>query len=433
MIWIIITLLLLAANLWFFLRRSFEDSYYPVHYSTIYYPTDLPVVRQWIEREQEKIEADIRWSAPVTGWEIAVNGESQGRVAGKNPVFNLPIGEYLSHRYAAKPLPDGVGPALEFDIRYVPSTVPAASGHSAPDRYIIRTELPIGRFKQFPVKHWVDDYHYMDPTRLAEADQLLRDEVGIHPDDNTKVKLEKLMLFYRRMITEDCRGTPIDDFRWMDPFQLFQAMRSGKSKGYCTQHAQIFTFFACRAGLSARLVQGARTQSNKFIFTGHTWLEVWIPEQLRWAWVEPSYGIVTVSNKHGLVLNTAELAELREHDAFDGINARVTSDWGNQWDGAEPGTVVDQPFRDCDDIIFRQFFRAAVFKWRQPPNVEDIRYQYSHLLKSPTYTIANLVRYLFRPPLALARYPAEGKRTYWIRHALFWGFWAALIATLVTA
>lgn len=426
----IVALILLALNLWLFFRRGWEDSYYPVHYSTIYYPKELPVVRRWKEVAQEKLEAELSWNVPVSGWEIAIDDEKQGRVAGRNPVFSLPIGEYKFHRYTATPLPRGAGPALEFNIRFLPSSIPAASGLTDPARYIIRTEQPIGRFKQLPVRHWVDDYRYLPKKHLDETDRLLREEAGIAESDDVFQKLEKLMIFYRGAVGAECRGTPIDAFRWMNPFELYQAMKSGQSKGWCTQHAQIFTFFANRAGLSARLIQGARTQENKFVFTGHTWLEAWIPEQLRWAWVEPSYGIVSVRNKHGLVLNTVELSNLREHDAFDGVTARVTADWGNPWPDAEPGTVVDQPFLECDDVVFRQFIPASVFKWRQPPNVEDIRSDYRMLFKNRTFGLANLVRYLFKPPLALARYPSEGRRTYWIRHALFWSFWAALAAAV---
>ena len=43
----LLTLVLLSANLWHFLHRDWEASYYPASYATIYYPTDRPVVKGW--------------------------------------------------------------------------------------------------------------------------------------------------------------------------------------------------------------------------------------------------------------------------------------------------------------------------------------------------------------------------------------------------
>jgi len=431
MIFFVITLLLLILNIWFFLKRGWEDSFYPAHYSTLYYPEERPVIRKWKEHKPGKLEAEVGWNRTPVGWKISIDGKDAGQVEGENPIFDFPDGDHTFHDYRAEPLPEGIGNPLEFKMRYIPSSIPAASNHTAPDRYIIRTEHPIGKFKQYPVSHWVDDYEYMDGDSLGEIDRILRHETGIKAEDAVSEKLEKLITHFRKTIGKECRGTPMDDFRWMNPFQIYRAMIAGKSKGYCTQHAQMFVCFANRAGLSTRLIQGARTQGNRFVFTGHTWVEAYIPEQDRWAWVEPSHGIPYVLDKNGQVLNTVDLANLREHDAFDGVTARIYKDW--EWEDleGEEETMIEAPFSQCNGVVKRQFIPASIFKWRQPPNVEDIRSLYGQLLKNRAFLWGNLVRYWFKPPLAYALYPVEGKRTYWIRHLLFWGFWLSLVSWIL--
>ena len=42
----ILALILFAANLAHFLTRGWEDSFYPASYSTIYFPTDRPVIEE---------------------------------------------------------------------------------------------------------------------------------------------------------------------------------------------------------------------------------------------------------------------------------------------------------------------------------------------------------------------------------------------------
>jgi len=427
-----LTLVLFAANIAFFLNRDMEDSYYPTTYATIYYPTDRPVISDWKEVEGG-IEAVLSWNAPVEGWRILKEGAPYSENKGANPFFPTPVGDEAMHLYKAIPEPEGLFPPLEIEIRFLPEAFHTNRGLPRPDTYLIRTDVPTARFEEYPVNAWVDDYGYMDPKDLATTDDILQNQAGIRSDDTVTERLEKLMAHFRSKLGQKCRGTPPPDFRWKTPFQIYKEMDSGESQGWCTQHAQMFTYFANRAGLQARLIQGARLEGNEFVLTGHTWVEAWIPEQGRWAWVDPSYGLVYAKDKNGRFLNTVELSELRQHDAWDGVTARVYKDWGWPELDGEDGTFVNADFADVNGIVERQFVTSSIYKWRRPPNVEDIRYDYGMLFKNSTFFWGNLERYWFKPPLALANFPTDGARTYWIRHILLWGFVASLIATFAFA
>jgi hypothetical protein len=141
--------------------------------------------------------------------------------------------------------------------------------------------------------------------------------------------------------------------------------------------------------------------------------------------------VIYATDKNGNVLNSVELANLRQHVAWDGVTGRVYKDWG--WPDLEgtTNTLIDAPFAVVGGVVERQFITSAIYKWRRPPNVEDLRYDYGMLLKDWTFTWGNFVRYYFKPPLAYANWPTEGNRTYLVRHLLLWSFLASAAGCLL--
>lgn len=426
----VVTLALFLANLTYFLNRGWEDTYYPTSYATIYYPTDRPVIREWHEVEGG-IQAELIWDVPVRGWQVLRDGEPLSRNDGPDIFFPATdASDYATHLHEAIPQVDGDHPSLEFKLRFYPPGLLANQDYGD-GAYSVVTDLPMGEFTQYPVSEWVDDYAYVGPKALAETDAILRDQVGITPHDTVYEKLEKLMVFLRDDLGQACRGQPPADFRWRTPWEIYRAMQTGEGQGFCTQHAQVFLYFANRAGLATRMVVGARTENHHFIHTGHTWVEAWFPDQQRWGWVEPSFAVIYAKDRTGQVLNSVELANLRAHQAWDGVTARVYKDWAWPDVAGETGTLVDAPFPQVGGVVERQFITSAIYKWRRPPNIEEVRGGYGMLLKNPTFFWGNLERYYFKPPLAYANYPTSGHHTYLIRHLLLWPFLLSLLVVLV--
>ncbi len=414
-------IILLTANIWYFLSREWEASFYPESYATLYYPGDIPTIIKWEQKSLRSLQVKIAWYKKADKWRVLTDGENPQICDGKDPVFELLDDEGKYHNYTLIPLPEGSGPDVQLSIRFYSKEFYQKQGMKHIDVYILKANVPSGDFKQYPVSYWVDDYGYVGEEELEKVDRLLKEEVGIKDDMPTFEKMDKLAR-YLRINLKDARGVPKDDFRWMNPWLMYQEMKNGSGKGWCTQHGQIWVFFANRAGIATRLLQGARTQDNHFVYTGHTWAESYIPEQGRWAFVDLSHSHIYVTNKKGLVLNTVELFYLAQQDAFDSTSARIYKDW--EWSmlpgEAGPDSVVTLPFSLCNAAVKKEFSAHSIFKIRRPPNVEDVRTIYSDFLEDKTYFLGNLERYLFKPPLAYSFYPTDGKQTYFIRWILFY-------------
>ena len=194
-------------------------------------------------------------------------------------------------------------------------------------------------------------------------------------------------------------------------------------------------FWANRAGVPTRFVFNARTQDNTIAYSGHAFAESYIREQGRWAYVDLSQGQCYITNREGQVLNTAELFQLNQQNAFDSTYARLYVDWLWEKHPGIPGTdtIVTVPLPLCNTAIRNEFPVNSILKYRLPPNVEDVRDIYTGFWKDRTFLTANLERYLFKPQLAYSFYPTEGGHTYFIRRVLFFSLIVSIALWMISA
>ncbi len=439
----LLCLLLLAANLYVFFSRGWESSFYPESYATLNYPLDAPSLREWVVEKGNILRLDLAWNRTPAQWRLLVDGKPVQTMPGDaprlqiaGPVFDgstsTPLDDF-KHAYTLQPLPVGTGPDLTFTVNEISAEFYRKNGMQfANDVYLVSTGLPVGKFKRHPLSYWVDDYAYIGADKLAAADRVVREDVGIKESDDTLTRITKVMRYLSPRLANS-GGVPKDDFRWMDPWSMCQEMINGTGKGWCTQNAQIYTFLANRAGIPTRFVFGANTQDDVIVYSGHSWAESWVKEQNRWTYVDMTQSLFGVADKHGALLNTADILQLCQHDAFDGITARVFKDW--HWKNlpveAAPFTPVTVPFDAVNWLAKQEYTHNAIIKYRHPPNVEDIRGVYSMLLKDRTFAWENFKRYLYDPPAAYSLLPTDGLRTYLIRQTLFAGLIVALVLSVI--
>lgn len=138
--------------------------------------------------------------------------------------------------------------------------------------------------------------------------------------------------------------------------------RSGEGQSYCTQHDQIFILFANRAGVSTRLVVTARTKSNNIIYSGHSWVETWVPEQGRWARSDPSFAFAYATNNQDEGLNSIDISQLRKPAAWGGVTTRLNKDWAWPDVPGETNTFVDAHFPDVVSVVQDQFVTSGIYK-----------------------------------------------------------------------
>ncbi len=439
-------LALLAANLVVFHTRNWEESLYPVDYARLNYPLDVPTLRQWKVESGNQLRLEVVWNKQPATWQLYVDGKPTQILPGHTLSITLtgpqftgatpePL-EKFEHRYKLRPLPEGTGPDLEFTVAAIAADYYRTRGMFFPDDlFLVYTDIPAGNFQRHPVSYWVDDYRYIGAVNLAAADRVVREEMGVLDSDDTFTRLDKVMRYQRTKLANS-GGVPKDAFRWIDPWNMFLEMAAGTGKGWCTQNAQIFTFFANRAGIPARFVFGANTECNTLVYNGHSWSECWVKEQGRWAHVDPSHTLIAIQDKRGNVLNTADLMHLNEHETYDGLTARIMKDW--HWKDlptattAAPGTAVNVPYGLVNLLPKTHLNRQSIIKYRRPPNVEDTRDIYSMLLMSRTFTWTNFQRYLYKPTLAYSKLPTNGVNTYLLRQSLFAGLVITAVLLVVT-
>lgn len=441
-VWLaLLTLTLLGANLWLLLHRNWEASHRATDYARLYHPLDVPTIRRWRWQGGRRLLPVIVWNRPPAQWQLLVDGKPHAKLSGAAPWIELTGPDFTGengarledhrHTYTLRPLPAGSGPDLEFSLTAIDRDFYRRRGMRVPHDFIlIKTDVPVGRFKRWPVARWVDDYRYLGAARLAEADRIIRDLIGIRPTDAPLVRMTKIIR-HLRQVWQQAGGVPKDEFRWADPLRIYEEMRDGSGQGWCTQNAQVFTFFANRAAVATRFVFGATTQDNRLVYNGHSWAECYLPEHGRWVYVDPQASIVAVQDRHGRPLNSADLFHLCRHDALEGVTALVCS--------AAAGRIPapDDPARpvsfDSVSRVARQEFNAqTIIKYRLPPNVEDFRDDYSMLLKNRTFTLTNLKRYLCEPAPAYSLLPTEGAWIYGWRRILFAGLLGSIVALLFT-
>ncbi|MBP6507624.1 MAG: transglutaminase domain-containing protein [Opitutaceae bacterium] len=425
-------LLFLAANLYVFLTREWEASHYPASYASLYYPLDAPTLRSWKFEADGQVSLKLIWNRTPAQWQLLVDGQPAQVLPGQRLRFALvgpkfdgrtaaPIGDF-KHNYTLRPLPAGSGPDLTFTITSISKDYYQTRGMNFSDMLLVKTEVPAGKFTRHPVSYWVDDYRYVGAAGLAAADRLVREEIGITDADGSLVRMEKIVRHLRTKLAQ-AGGVPKNDFRWMDPWRIFQEMSTGTGKGWCTQNAQIFTFLANRAGLPTRFVFGATVEANTIVYNGHSWAECYVREQNRWAYCDPLISLMAVQDKQGTVLNSADLLHHCDHDAFDGLSARIFKDWN--WPHlaveAAPGAPVTVPFAWVNEMAKVEFTQQSILKYRRPPNVEDLRNIYSMLGQSRVFAWTNFRRYLCTPDLAYSKFPTNGVATYRLRQSLFAG------------
>jgi len=431
---LVVFLLLVVGNLYVFFTREWESSFYPTSYATLYYPLDIPTIREWRLLDRNRIQLDLACPTQIQEWKVLTNGGKEQTASGMNPAFQIDTTFSKIQSYTLIPSPAGACKPIEISIAFYSKEFYASLGMKHTDVYIVRSNVPCGKFEQYAVADWIDDYEYVGATGLAEVSRLLRDDVGVRDTDPTFVRMEKLFPYLRKKL-KGAAGVPKDDERWMNPWLLYNEMANGTGKGWCTQHAQDWVFWANRAGIPTRFVFGARTQDNTIVYTGHAWAESFIREQNRWAFVDLSQGHLRVMNKEGEVLNSAELFHLNQQNAFDSTTARMYIDW--QWENrlgvSGTDTVVTVPYRLCNELIRSEYTSHSILKYRRPPNVEDVREIYTGFFMDRTFLLGNLERYLFKPQLAYSFYPTEGANTYFVRRALFFGMLASFLTWIVMA
>ncbi len=239
-------LIFIAANVYHFLNREWESSFYPE-----------TTIKEWKVPDRTHLQLCLKSAVDVPEWQVFTDGKNPQRAYGLEPTFMIDTSFAVIHKYSFVPVPENLCPPIEISVQVYPREFYQKNGmNRETDVLIVRSNVPCGDFEQYSLSDWVDDYSYVGAEGLAETDRLIREEAGITGSESTFEKMEKLTR-YLRIKLKNARGVPKDDERWMNPLTLYKEMTEGTGKGWCTQHAQLYVYWANRAGIPTRFVFGA--------------------------------------------------------------------------------------------------------------------------------------------------------------------------------
>lgn len=294
-------LLIMAFILNFYFRKRLPYAYSNMlSYNQLYYPAEHLRISRLVATQGDSLI-------------IVFKG---ARIKASN-LFEVFYGDSLLVRQqgaflTVKPRPDqkkffvrlNSGPdTLEINIDYTPLYVYARAGNSSEDVYeVTSADLPITAAHLLNISTWQTP----DPAGAGgkQAVHYLQDSMRIQPHDSSHVVISKIADFILKK-THGQLGVPADSLSGLTPAEQLEFVHNGKSKIWCGNFAQIFSFFASNAGLPVRVVNCGGNMLNVSV-GAHSFNEVYLKERECWAYVDlTSQNVFVKKGSH--FMNTVEI------------------------------------------------------------------------------------------------------------------------------
>ncbi|MFT4511856.1 MAG: hypothetical protein ACI91B_000539 [Planctomycetota bacterium] len=246
-------------------------------------------------------------------------------------------------------------------------------------KQVTSSSVLIGRFARESIKDLAtqrEDYGREDIQRATAR----LSENSVVAGDSSLGTLQNLWMWLYPEL-ESGRGVPPDPdwLRDLPAYAQYEALVEGKAAGYCTHMAEVHNLFGTAAGLAMRVVD-VNGRLDGVNLTNHTFNEVWIPEQERWAYSDLQAGVLFVRDTNSnSVVNAVQICQLTQAGATGSLMA-TTYD-------SKTKTIVDIPYE-----LTNPWCRVLLH-----PSVTFVYHRYYRDRGSFT---AWLDRYLINPELA---------------------------------
>ena len=99
-------------------------------------------------------------------------------------------------------------------------------------------------FTRHAVADWIDDYRYVGPSALAEADRVIQQEIKIESHDPDLLRMEKIIHFMRTRLVDD-HPTTVLARRSGDRYLPFVMSKRFGSKERRVIKAAVMSLFEC--------------------------------------------------------------------------------------------------------------------------------------------------------------------------------------------
>ncbi len=139
-------LLLLVANLYVFFTREWESSFSPTSYATLYYPLDIPTIRNWEIVDRNRIQLNLACTHEIKDWKVLTDGGNEQTASGMKPAFRIDTTFAELHKYKLIPVDQPSIHPIEITIQFYSKEFYASLGMQHADVYIVRANVPCGEF-----------------------------------------------------------------------------------------------------------------------------------------------------------------------------------------------------------------------------------------------------------------------------------------------
>lgn len=293
-----------------------------LNYNQFYFIAESYHIQQLHNTEGDSLKVVIMPEAKSSRWQITDSVQSYNYVNTGFPKVKLHNGRHFYFLNAKNgSILDSVRMEIEYD---------SVSKNTA----VLECNLPIMNQKLFSVARWTRLPQKITSKEIEEVRRILKEEIGIKPDENT---LEKIGKIGRYLITnlKLHEGSPSDSIKSLTPLRQFDLACKLNDKIDCANYSDIYFLFANCAGIATRRI-GVAGWVDYVTISGHVFNESYIPEQRRWAFVDLTSKKVLVLNGLNKVLNTADL-----------LNANISKTYG------KTKVVIVDSVNNLDTVAYR--------------------------------------------------------------------------------
>lgn len=302
----IILISLLIVNLWIYLNRNNDFAYKDIlTYNQLYSFRESKRISNFSYRGKDSIEVHI---APFTSnhkWLIQQN-DSSFYSYGINPIVKLREGK---NKYSIQYSDSGSKTSIEFGLNLSTEESYKRSGKSLnADCEIFSSNVLNGNYSLYPLSKWKQTFPSGTPLELSLTATIIRDSIKINDSDSSILKIQKIASYILKYLDDD-RGIPNDSMDQLSPLQEFQFAKNRRSKVWCGNFTNIFSYFANNSGLLTRYV----TMEGKIgdVFKSpHVFNECFLKEHNKWILVDLTSKALYIKNSSGVFLNTIDLYNL---------------------------------------------------------------------------------------------------------------------------
>ena len=292
--WVIFIFLLLCNLIVYTFRNNGFVYKEFLTYSQLYESIEKICIDGFIIRNNDSLEVICKFPDHKKDFQIF---QTDDNLIKRNPIIKLKKGKHI---YKIKE-----NTKLELGLNYVTKEEYANRGRQKEsDIELFYSNINFNGELKYTTSDWIQNSKYTTYPELLMINQIIRDRIMINSNDSSFSKIKKIANYIYKQI-DACRGIPISKMDELSPLnQLYYAINK-KSKIWCGNFADIFSFISNASGIKTRLVC-TEGKINEIFKSGHSFNECYIEELGKWVMVDITSKMIFARTSSGCYLNTID-------------------------------------------------------------------------------------------------------------------------------